>query len=160
MLLLLVRHGHAGSKRHWHGDDQLRPLTQQGLAEAEALEELLAPFAPTRILSSPYARCVQTVTPLATRLGMHVERTNRLVPSAGRSAATYFRRVSRNVDGAVVLCTHGEVIRALQEELPKTFAELFGDDAPREKGSVWALNRVDGQIVSSAYLAPAQPGRS
>ena len=156
MLLLLVRHGYAGSKQHWRGDDRLRPLTQRGLAQAEALQHLLAPFAPKRIVSSPYVRCVQTVTPLSKELGLHIERTKRLVPSAGTSAESYVRRVSRDESGTVVLCTHGEVVHALQEELPKSFSQLFDGGVPREKGSVWILERVDGEIVKSTYLGPTQ----
>ena len=136
----------------------MRPLSPQGFAEAEALEYLLAPFAPTRILSSPYVRCVQTVIPVAKKLGLQVERTKRLVPSAGSSAEPYIRRVAREETGAVVLCTHGEVVRALQEELHTRFPELFGGGAPREKGSVWVLNRIDGRIVESTYMAPGPCG--
>ena len=66
MLVLLVRHGHAGAKRQWHGDDGFRPLDAQGLAQAsDAGPICLARFAPARILSSPFLRCVQTVTPLS-----------------------------------------------------------------------------------------------
>jgi 8-oxo-(d)GTP phosphatase len=160
VLLLLVRHGQAGSKRHWRGDDRMRPLTQQGFAEAEGLERLLAPFAPTRIVSSPYLRCIQSVSRLAETLGLHVEHTKRLIPAAGKSAESYLRRVSTKETGAIVLCTHGEVIHALQQELSKRHPELFGDDPPREKGSLWVLNRVNGEFVKSEYIAPIQVRRS
>jgi 8-oxo-dGTP diphosphatase len=156
VLLLLVRHAPAGSKRHWHGDDRVRPLSPLGLVEAEALGPLLAPFGPTRIVSSPYLRCVQTVTPLATTLGVRIERSKRLVPSAGTSAELFVRRVSRkDNDAVVVLCTHGEVIADFQEHLSKSSPELFGDDRRREKGSVWILDRVEGRIVRSTYLPPS-----
>ena len=143
-------------KRDWRGDDKLRPLTQQGLAEAEGLARLLAPFAPTRIISSPYRRCVESVNPLAESLGLHIECTKRLVPCAGKSAESYVRRVSKNDSGAIVLCTHGEVVHALQEALSDRDPELFGDDPPREKGSLWVLNRVNGKFVKSEYVAPIQ----
>lgn len=135
----------------------MRPLSKQGVVEAEALADLLAPFAPTRIVSSPYVRCIQTVAPLAKSLGLHIERTKRLVPSAGGSAESYLRRVSRNKVGPVVLCTHREVIRHLQRELPKSNRELFGEDGRREKGSVWVLDRERGHIVRSEYLPPPRP---
>jgi phosphohistidine phosphatase SixA len=153
VVLLLVRHGHAGSKKKWRGDDRLRPLTPQGLAEAEALTLLLFRFAPSRIISSPYVRCVQTVTPLAHELGVRVERTKRLVPSAGDSAESFTRRVSRSDTGAVVLCSHGEVISHLQEMLRRSAPDLFDESAQYEKGSVWILDRVDGRIVNSTYLS-------
>jgi 8-oxo-dGTP diphosphatase len=157
VVLLLVRHGHAGSKRHWRGDDCLRPLSPQGFDEADAIGKLLIPFSPIRIVSSPYVRCVQTVKPLAEELGLRIEGTKRLIPSAGRAASTYLQRVSRKDNGALVICTHGEVIHALQEELSKSVPELFGEDVPREKGSVWVLEREDGHIVKSEYLPPPRP---
>jgi phosphohistidine phosphatase SixA len=163
VVLLLVRHGHAGSKKKWRGDDRLRPLTPQGHYEADALRSLLFPFAPSRILSSPYVRCVQTVTPLAHGLGLRIERTKRLVPSAGDSAESFLRRVSRTETGAIVLCTHGEVISHLQETLRGNAPELFGESAPNEKGSVWVLDRVGDRIVNSTYLPISdgqQPPRS
>jgi broad specificity phosphatase PhoE len=100
---------------------------------------------------------VQTVKPLAAALGLRIERTKRLIPSAaGKSAESFIRRVSRKEpDAVVVLCTHGEVIADLQEDLPTSFPELFRDDDRREKGSVWILDRVEGHIVSSTYLPPS-----
>jgi broad specificity phosphatase PhoE len=154
MLLLLVRHGHAGSKQHWQGDDRLRPLTAQGFAEADALVDLLSPHAPVRIVSSPFLRCVQTVTPLSESLGLRIGRSKRLVPSDTGGAEALMRRVGRGESGAVVVCTHGEVIHDLQRSLRKDFPTLFGESQPREKGSVWVLDRTGSKFVSSEYIAP------
>jgi phosphohistidine phosphatase SixA len=152
--LLLVRHGHAGSKSHWRGDDRLRPLSHQGLAEVEALTQLLLQFAPARIVSSPFHRCIQTVTPLAKELGLRIERTKRLNPSAGKEALSVLKLGSRKQNGAIILCTHGEVIHDLQEALSKDQHELFGKERLRDKGSVWILNRERGHIVSARYFPP------
>ena len=93
MRILLVRHGHAGSKHSWVGEDGLRPLSQRGRAEAEALVELLEPHAPGRIVSSPLIRCLQTVRPLAEALGLTVEQSDALRPGAGTAATTLARGV-------------------------------------------------------------------
>ncbi|HVA09261.1 MAG TPA: phosphoglycerate mutase family protein [Acidimicrobiales bacterium] len=154
MLLLLLRHGHAGSKQQWHGDDRRRPLSPQGFAEAEALVGLLSPYAPTRIVSSPLLRCIQTVTPLAGSLRLRIGRSKRLVPADGGSADGLMRRVGRGDPGAVVVCTHGEVIHDLQRSLRGDFPTLFGESQPREKGSVWVLERAGGHFVSAEYIAP------
>jgi len=124
------------------------------LAEAEALTRLLSSFAPARIVSSPFTRCVQTVTPLAKEMGLRVERTKRLSPSAGKDALSMLKMGSRNQSGAIVLCTHGEVIHDLQEALGNGGHELFGKDPPRDKGSVWILHREAGRIVSAQYFPP------
>ena len=44
----------------------LRPLSAHGLRQAEGLIAVFGNFAPpSRVLSSPYLRCMQTVDPLA-----------------------------------------------------------------------------------------------
>ena len=154
MLVLLVRHGHAGSKRHWEDDDSFRPLNEQGLAESVALSDLITPFAPTRILSSPFRRCMQSVAPLARALQIHVEQSTSLIPDAGSAATSLALGVTAQTAGPVVLCTHGEVIRDMQVILAQACMGSFRPDGPREKASVWVLDRVDGQFVSASYLPP------
>ena len=154
MLVLLVRHGHAGAKRQWHGDDGFRPLDAQGLAQAAALVDLLAPFTPARILSSPFLRCVQTVTPLGDAYGIPIERSPSLVPEAGAAATLLARGVSLDGPGAVVLCTHGEVIHYMQAQLGQHGPPGFGPASLREKGSVWVLERTDGRFTGARYLPP------
>jgi phosphohistidine phosphatase SixA len=158
MLVLLVRHGHAGAKRQWHGDDGFRPLDAQGLAQAAALVDLLTPFGPARILSSPFLRCVQTVTPLADAYGIPIERSPSLVPEAGAAATRLARGVSIDGPGAVVLCTHGEVIHDMQTQLAHHGPPDFGPASPREKGSVWVLERCEGRFTEAAYLHPPRLG--
>ena len=154
MLVLLVRHGHAGAKRQWHGDDGFRPLDVQGLDQAAALVDLLAPFTPARILSSPFLRCVQTVTPLGDAHGIVIERSPKLVPEAGAAATLLARSVSIDGPGAVVLCTHGEVIHDMQAQLAQNGPPDFGPASLREKGSVWVLERTDGRFTKACYLPP------
>jgi 8-oxo-(d)GTP phosphatase len=156
MLVLLVRHGHAGTKRQRRRDDGLRPLNRQGFAEAAALSRLLIPYAPVRIVSSPFLRCTQTVTPLATALGLPIEESADLLPEAGAGARLLALAVSVNgVDsGAVVMCTHGEVIHDLQLHLGRDGPPSFTADSPREKGSVWALAPEGGRFVGATYLPP------
>jgi phosphohistidine phosphatase SixA len=157
MLVLLVRHGHAGTKRHWRGDDSLRPLDAQGLQEAQELVLLLAPFEPERLVSSPYLRCVQTVTPLSESLDLGIERSQSLVPEADAAATLLARSVAGSESGAVVLCTHGETIHEMQARLADDGVP-FGPTSLREKGSVWVLERQDGRFVGAQYLPPPRLG--
>ncbi|MGA2305756.1 MAG: histidine phosphatase family protein [Acidimicrobiales bacterium] len=158
MQMLLVRHGHAGAKRQWQGDDGFRLLDAQGLAQAAALVDLLAPFTPTRILSSPFLRCVQTVTPLGDAHGIPIERSPSLVPEAGAAATLLARGVSIDGPGAIVLCTHGEVIHDMQAQLAHDGLPDFGPASLREKGSVWLLDRTDGRFTGACYLPPPRLG--
>jgi 2,3-bisphosphoglycerate-dependent phosphoglycerate mutase len=67
-MLYLVRHARAD-----YGPDETRGLSADGHAAAARVAELLAGRRITRIHSSPYTRAIQTVQPLADRLGLPVE---------------------------------------------------------------------------------------
>src|SRR3984893_7464329 len=79
----LVRHAKAGSRRDWEGPDECRPLTAAGRLQAAAIAERLRARPVTRLLSSPYLRCVQTLEPLAKELGLVVECDDDLAEGSG-----------------------------------------------------------------------------
>jgi broad specificity phosphatase PhoE len=90
--LYLVRHAKAGSRRDWEGPDRDRPLSRKGRRQAEGLVELLADRPVRRVLSSPYLRCVQTVEPLAEKLGLPVEQVAALGEDAAPAEAVELLR--------------------------------------------------------------------
>ena len=153
MPILLVRHGHAGSKAAWVGDDARRPLSEHGRDEAVALVGLLGAYAPVRILSSPLLRCLQTVEPLAIELGVAVEESALLVPDAG-AAALGFVRSLHDQEGAVVVCTHGEVIQEVQVAFRDDGVPGVGRQRGRAKASTWVLELTDGKVTAARYLRP------
>ena len=104
MTSVLVRHASAGKPDDWAGDDRLRPLDARGRRQAAELVGLLRVFDVRRVVSSTYARCVETVEPLAAALGLAVDRDDRLAEGTGRAALELLRE-----DG-VVCCTHGDVV--------------------------------------------------
>ena len=63
--LLLVRHGKAESRKTWQGSEATRPITPLGAAASYALGRELACYAPNKIISSPWKRCVETVAAFA-----------------------------------------------------------------------------------------------
>ncbi len=64
--VILLRHAKAVAKSHWKRADDRRPLDDAGRADAKALAELLACFGPrARLITSPAARCVETLRPFA-----------------------------------------------------------------------------------------------
>jgi 2,3-bisphosphoglycerate-dependent phosphoglycerate mutase len=71
-VIVLVRHAAAvapSDPRHEQND---RPLAGSGRRDAERLADELAAEAVAAIYSSPYPRAVQTVEPLARRLGLEI----------------------------------------------------------------------------------------
>jgi phosphohistidine phosphatase SixA len=135
--LLLVRHGRAGNRSTWTGEDRDRPLDRRGRRQAAWLVEALAGYPIERVCSSPFLRCVQTVEPLAEARGLPVEQTDALAEGA---AGQVRRLLLQEFAGTcAVLCTHGDVI-----------AELV-HARPAKKGSVWVLDQA---LTPVRYLTP------
>jgi phosphohistidine phosphatase SixA len=102
MSVVLLRHASAGDREKWEGDDRLRPLDKRGRKQAKALRDRLLAYGVTRVLSSPYVRCMETVEPL----GLDIELDERLAEGAPREDTL---ALLAEADGAVA-CTHGDVI--------------------------------------------------
>jgi 8-oxo-dGTP diphosphatase len=150
-VVYLVRHAHAGAKAKWEGPDLARPLSAQGRKEALGLIERLRSQPMGRVLSSPAERCLQTVQPLAGRLGRPVE-PNEALGVDGTAAAVLELLVDPALEEAV-LCTHGEIIGEVFDHLQKAGIEL--SDPPRwPKGCTWILQPVVGHAWKGTYLEP------
>ena len=150
-MVYLVRHAHAGKKSQWHGPDLDRPLSAQGRREALGLMDRLGTYPLGRLLSSPAERCLQTIQPLAGRLGRPVEPSEALgVDGTGPGVLELL--CDPALDRAV-LCTHGEVIGKVFDELQAVGIEL--SDPPRwPKGCTWILRRNRGHGWEGRYLEP------
>jgi phosphohistidine phosphatase SixA len=104
-----------------------------------------------RVLSSPFVRCVQTVQPLADKLGMTVENAQSLAEGANTKEALGLLRA---VDVNAVLCTHGDIVPKILDAL----ADADGLDLPPDyryaKGSTWDLVGEAGTYMQARYIAP------
>jgi broad specificity phosphatase PhoE len=147
--VLFVRHGSAGDRKNWSGDDRRRRLDEKGRKQAAALAGRLLELAPVgSVLSSPYVRCVETVQPLADARGATVEEDDGLAEGSNLAALDIARRVG---DGAA-LCTHGDVMDDLLGHLARH--RIVRGVARAEKGSAWVLEFDGERVVSATYLPP------
>jgi 8-oxo-dGTP diphosphatase len=154
-VIVLYRHAHAGSRERWEGDDRQRPLSDKGRRQADLMARSLARLPIQRILSSPYVRCVQTVEPLARRLAMAVEEIPELAEGTPPREVTRLLRRVLNED--VVLCSHGDVVLTVLDELEAEGATFEGGDPGRaEKGAAWVLELPRGRPAQARYMAPPQ----
>jgi broad specificity phosphatase PhoE/8-oxo-dGTP pyrophosphatase MutT (NUDIX family) len=144
--VLLVRHATAGDRGAWSGPDLLRPLDDDGRAQADRLATALAPWRPQRVVSAPPLRCRQTVE----GLGLPVEEDSRFGEdgfdlAVARDALT---RLAAEVGrGCVVVCSQGGAIPALVAELAGATERVRA-----RKGSTWVLSVDDGRLVGAGYL--------
>ncbi len=152
MTLYLVRHAKAGSRRDWEGPDHERPLSRKGRRQAEGLVDLLAARPVRRVLSSPYLRCVQTVEPLADKLGLPVEEAPALAEGASSEEAVSLLRDL--VGTSAVLCTHGDLIPPILDTLAATEGLPLPPGYPFAKGSTWELDVVNGRWLAARYVPP------
>jgi broad specificity phosphatase PhoE len=154
--LHLVRHAKAGSRSEWgRQPDELRPLTAAGEAQALALADRLGDVGVKRILSSRYLRCVQTVAPLAERLGLDVEQHPALAEEADLADTWVLLREAAGWAHDVVLVSHGNVIGEVVERLDRRGVAIAGDQPGCAKGSVWTLaTDAAGEIVEARYTRP------
>lgn len=150
-MLYLVRHGKAGSRSDFHGDDRMRPLSPAGYRQARALADSLTAAGVKTLISSPFLRCIETLQPTARAIGAAVAVDNRL--AEGRSGVDVLELLTAVVDAAAV-CSHGDVIPETIAALQRRGCELTSAPDWR-KGSVWVLDRDgNGEIVTAHAWPP------
>jgi phosphohistidine phosphatase SixA len=155
MPLLVVRHGNAGRRSAYQGDDRVRPLSKRGRAQAEALVEVLSEFRPQRILSSPYVRCCETVQPTAEALGLAVESIDELAEGHGPDAV---RLLERMAGESAVLCTHGDVSTEVLVALHPDQGSDPGPATRLQKGEVWVIQSTGTRLDIVEHLRPTKVG--
>ena len=148
--IYLVRHAKAGSRAAWGDDDSLRPLVDEGLAQAKVIAARLAPLHPTRLVSSPYLRCRQTLEPLGELTSLPVEPVEALREGVDTDTALAF--LESLADG-VVACSHGDVIPAVLKRLEWHGLDIV-DWPDTRKGSVCRLERHNGRFVRAHFSPP------
>jgi 8-oxo-dGTP diphosphatase len=156
--LVLVRHGHAGSRSAWNGPDDLRPLDGKGRRQAQRLAEVLPVFRPVEIFSARRTRCEQTVSPLAERLGLPVQPLAELGeeefaadPDAGLAVVERLL-TPRDEPGVTVVCSQGGAIPSVLLSLGVRWENVPGRlYPPAAKGSAWVLGGRPGAMAADYY---------
>jgi len=147
--IYLVRHARTVAREDWKGEDEeLRPLTEVGREQAEALAAALAADPPTRILTAASVRCQQTVQALASATGVEVEIEDRL--SRSEDVARALELLPTYDEGPLLLCTYADVIGRILRVL-----ELVDVDRPEcKKGAYWVLGGQGYTPSTATYIEP------
>ncbi|GFG64133.1 8-oxo-dGTP diphosphatase [Mycobacterium kubicae] len=155
--VLIVRHGTAGNKSRFKGDDTKRPLDKKGRAQAEALVGQLLAFGATDVHSADRVRCYQTVEPLAAELGVAVideptlsEEAYAKSPKRGRHRVLEIAAAP----GTPVICSQGKVIPDLIEWWCQRDG-VRADKARNHKGSTWVLSLREGKLLAADHIGGA-----
>jgi len=152
--VLIVRHGAAGRRARYKGDDRMRPLDAKGRAQAESLVPQLLAFGATSVHAADRVRCAQTVEPLAGDLDVPIRLESTLTEEA---YSTDPDRAHRRVlaiaaaGGTPVICTQGKVIPPLIEWWCKRDGVKPAKSRNR-KGSTWVLSLAGGKVIAADHL--------
>ncbi len=150
-VIYLLRHASAGNRSPMDPDDWSRGLDRRGVEQRRWLTRLLQAHPITRIGSSDYTRCLDTVRPLSNRLGIPLEFEPALVE--GSHPHRMVSLIHELQEEAAVLCSHGDVIADLIGSLVASGIPMSGP-MKWKKGSVWELRTISGRVVSGRYLPP------
>ena len=155
--VLVVRHGTAGSKSRFSGDDTKRPLDKRGRAQAEALVGQLLAFGATDVYAADRLRCQQTLEPLAAELGVpiHTERalTEEAYAKSPKRARNRMLQIAAQA-GTPAICSQGKVI----PDLIAWWCERDGvrpDKSRNHKGSTWVLSLSAGKLIAADHIGGA-----
>lgn len=152
--LLIVRHGTAGRKSRYKGDDRKRPLDKQGRAQAESLVGLLLAFGATNVHAADRVRCHQTVEPLAEELGVTIHDEPALTEEAYADNRKRARARVQEIaakPGTRVICTQGKVIPDLITWWCAS-AGVTPDKSRNRKGSIWVMSLHGDQLLAADHI--------
>lgn len=147
--LVLLRHADSVNRDEWPGADGLRPLSPDGIEEAERLVAPLAALGVTRVVSSSAVRCVDTVSPYARRHGLDIELEPLLTEDGhamlGDRVQALVQKYLAEGDRTVV-CTHRPVLPTLVEAV----SQHTGLPAPEQSlppAGFHVVHHYDGKVT-------------
>jgi 8-oxo-(d)GTP phosphatase len=156
---VILRHAKAKPRASWSRAEGNRPLAATGERQALSVRRLLASWEPDRVVTSPWRRCVQTVTPYVkdTRrgfkeMGAFTEKAVKNKPKKARKEFAALLGKQRST----LLCTHRpvlpEILAVLSAKVPDAvLAALPAKDPYLKPGAlIVAQQALDagGRIVS------------
>ncbi|WP_248961723.1 NUDIX hydrolase [Sphaerisporangium perillae] len=147
--LVMVRHAYAGTRQDWHGDDDLRPLDDQGEAQAGTICDILYGYRPASLLSSPSRRCVQSLLPYAARQALPIRTEPPLSEThydGSVSLALTLSLLDEGVPAAV--CSHGKVLPELISGLCERRYDGPARDVHLRKGALAVLHHTGGRVTA------------
>lgn len=162
--LIVLRHAAAYDRKVWTDGEDSRPLLDIGWRQSDALVHLLAAWKPRRIYTSPWRRCLQTVSGFAEAHGVKVRTKKPLTEIEHRKEPLRVARLIGRIfakNRPAVICTHrpvlGTTLGALAGRASADLRECFPQHDPfLEKGEILVadISIRSGRVVSIARYVP------
>jgi len=132
--LIVLRHAKATTRSSWMGgkpiNDGKRPLLPAGVLQAKKLITLLDAFSPTRVITSPWKRCLNTVAPYAKSKKLKVIERSQLSEFGNKKGPRRTKNVIVDAieDGrAAVICSHRPALPTIFDTIKKYSPETHFD---------------------------------
>jgi 2,3-bisphosphoglycerate-dependent phosphoglycerate mutase len=124
-VIYLVRHCSA------KGQDPAAELTPEGRDQAEALADFLSGRGIQQIVSSPFARAIETIGPLSARLGIRPKQDRRLIeaPLSTTDHADWLDRLRRTFSDFELTFDGGESSRVATDRAVSAVADVISSDS-------------------------------
>lgn len=150
---LVLRHAKAKPRSSWSRAEGERPLAATGRRQALAVARLLAVWSPEKPVSSPWRRCVETITPYVQGAKKSLKTVAAFTEKSAKAKPKKTRRETRALldrHRSTLLCTHRPV-------LPLVLEELFESVAGREAEAIRAaLPTKDPYLKPGAVIVAQQ----
>jgi 8-oxo-(d)GTP phosphatase len=152
--LIFVRHAVAVSKQVWRDagnpTDPPRPLSAQGLAQAQALAQILASYQPAHVVSSATERCLATVRPYAALTGAAIEGEPAFAVGGGSSkdARQRIGDIAAS-EKPVIVCAHRENLPVLIEGACEQLGAPAWQGRTLGPGDFVVLHVAAGRLVTA-----------
>lgn len=119
---ILLRHAKATPRKDWPKDEAHRPLLPHGEDQARAIAPILSAYGIKKVVSSPWARCANTVMPYVRKKGLKLIERGQLTEFGNangpqRTAKTVEKLVATG--SATVLCSHRPALPTILDTLSK-----------------------------------------
>jgi 8-oxo-(d)GTP phosphatase len=156
---VIVRHGSAGERSSFTGDDAARPLDELGQRQALALVPVFEAFGIERIVSADVARCTETVAPFGAEHGFTTQ-IEKIFSEDGYLAAPELsaeRLISMFSWPPTVISSQGKVIPALVKRVCAELNARAVWDGTVAKGGFVVLNIADDEKSPVASVDRYRP---
>lgn len=152
--VLIIRHGTAGRKARYHGDDRKRPLDRKGRAQAKSLVPQLLAFGADVVYAADRTRCIQTVEPLARELDVPITVEAALTEEAyADNPEAAHKRILEiaSLGGTPAVCSQGKVIPYLIDWWCQRDG-IKPDKSRNRKGSTWVLTLAKDRLIAADHM--------
>ncbi len=152
---IVLRHASATPRAGWIKPDGKRPLLPEGLDQAQALIPLLNAFGVKRVVTSPWARCLDTVTPYAKAKRLTIVERGQLTEFGNADGPKRTARVIERLleEGkAAVICSH-------RPALPTILDTISSIATPRQEILIHEARALEPASMLVVHLTAEQNGR-